>query len=647
MTALFALDVLLVLTFSLGWAAVLKPPTRPAFLVTVFILGWADLVLVTEVLSLLVQVTAWGMLIGHALTALVAVLVWLAKGRPRIPCFSLPPRAVLRQSFKSDPDLWIFGSVVAAAYAFLAVIIALVPPNNQDSMLYHLARVGFWIQHRTLAPWPTAILRQVFFPWNAEIGSLWSMVFLRRDTLAGYIQWFSALAGMVSIFGLARLFGSSQSRAAFASFVGLTLPIVVLQSTTTQNDLTVGAMTAAMLFLLLLGLKIKHRGTLLLSGLALGIAAGMKPTAFMVLPGLAVGLGYFVFTRKPKPWKPLFFWAAACCAGFLALGAFNYIQNWITTGSPLGSKAFLKASVNESFPGSWNLIRNNMARDVYSMMDFTGVPPFLVGIASPAWARLGARVFSVIGLPENRPQLSFQGHAFAFQTNSSEGNESCAFFGPFGILLLLPAVVFWLGAGLIKRDVRFIPAMIFLGFMAAIGGTQAWMPFRGRFYLTVLFLSTPLTAGLFGRRAFRRTLQGFIMIAALTIMAVTIATNVTKPLTGPNAIWRKTRFERQSLLWDGDRIPYQIIKAVVPAKATVATVLDYIDFEYPYFGENLSRILVPIYPCPEKIDLAWMKKNRFRYVIVRSVRYCPVEDLPPEEFRVYDHRPFKIIVRLD
>ena len=47
------------------------------------------------------------------------------------------------------------------------LLIALVsPPNNYDSMTYHMARVVNWIQNRSVAHYPTHITRQLYSaPW--------------------------------------------------------------------------------------------------------------------------------------------------------------------------------------------------------------------------------------------------------------------------------------------------------------------------------------------------------------------------------------------------------------------------------------------------------------------------------------------------
>jgi hypothetical protein len=432
MAAIFILDVILVFVFASWMAAVLRPPSRPAFLAALFVLVWTDLVLSTEVLSLLRMVTAPALLVSHALLALLALGAWRAAGRPAPPKIVLPSRRAMALCLKSLPDLWILGLMIGLAYALLAVVNLLVPPNNMDSMVYHLSRVAFWIQHQTLAPWPTPNLTQTIYPPNVELGSLWSMLFLRRDILAGFVQWFSALSAMVSVFGLGRTFGFSRPASAFASFVYLILPMIILQSTTTQNDLTLAAMITTMAYLLMLGLKTGHREMLILSGAAMGLALGMKLPAVLVLPGFGLGMAVAILTRKPKPVRRLVLWAGACLAGFVLLEAFNYIQNLVAYRHLLGGPQTMHYQANEVEPGNWALIRSNAARDVFSMMDLTGMPRPLAESAAAIRARLGRAVFSALRLPTDRRELNAERHRFNFETPMPVASEAGSFFGPLG-----------------------------------------------------------------------------------------------------------------------------------------------------------------------------------------------------------------------
>lgn len=377
----------------------------------------------------------------------------------------------------------------------------------------------------------------------------------------------------------------------------------------------------------------------------MGLALGTKFTAVLILPGFALGLAYSVLTRSPRPWRRLFLWAGSCLAGFIFLGAFNYVQDWRFYGYPFGPPENIHYQTSEAGPGDWRMIRANSARDIYSLMDFTGLPRPLADAAVRIRARAGREVFSALGLRGNRRVVDAEGSRFSFEYPRPIASEAGAFFGPLGFFLLLPVIFCNLIAGLIKRDGRVIPGLAFFGFLLAVGATQAWRPFRGRFYCAVITLAVPLVAGLFDSRRRRLVLRGLIGVTALITMTGTILTNVQKPLIGPQAIWAKTPEERRTLLWDRTFIPYRVLDDLIPGKAEVALILKDRDPEYTLFGERLSRKLVPIHPRPPVVDRAWLSQAGFRYVIVNGNGPCRVGDLSGTGYRVVDRPPYKIIIR--
>jgi hypothetical protein len=673
MTLLFVVDVILVLALAYGLAAALRLPTRPSFFIAFFVLVWADLVLAAEVLSLLKLLTPWGFLAAHAILALGAGLVWTAAGRPRGPRFSRPTRTGLAASFRSWPDLWVLGISVGAAYALLAVINGLVPPNNLDSLVYHLTKVAFWIQHRTMAPWPSPCIHQTAFPFNVEIGSLWSMLFLRRDLLAGYVQWFSAPAAALSIFGLARGFGWARERAGFAALVFLALPMVVLQSTTTQNDLTTAAMVLAMAYLVFLGLKTGHRGALVLSGAALGLALGMKVTAVMVLPSFGLGLLYFVLTRRPRRLRPVVLWAASALAGFILLGALNYGQNVVYHRSVLGRPLnFPLSQTPQPEPGippphhprpaarpslteyqlsrtkgvTLEFVLSNLARDSYGLMDLTGVPQPIHRPAADFRARAGQAVFAALRVKENAPGLTAPHQHFSFEEREPVASEAGAFFGPLGFLLFLPLALYWTVKGLIRKDGRLALGLSLVGFMLTLAASQAWIENRGRYYTVPIALVAPLLAGVAGRGKLRSAARGIIVLVGLTTLTVTLLTNVQKPLIGPKAIWGRTPLERRGVLWRQMSIPYRIMDEWIPEGARVATILRGTDPEYVWFGEHLGRRLYPIFPPPAEVNEAWLETQDYDCLVVHSGRYILVRKLPEDKYRVVQHPPYTLILPL-
>jgi hypothetical protein len=349
--------------------------------------------------------------------------------------------------------------------------------------------------------------------------------------------------------------------------------------------------------------------------------------------------------RPPRLFRSLFLWAGACLAGFLLLGAFNYVQSRLYYGHLLGRPGMVTYQANESEPGDWKLIRSNLARDSFSLMDFSGVPRPLAQAGVRAREKVGRAVFRAARIPTSGPKLNAKRNEFDFKTPRPVSSEAGSFFGPLGFLLWLPLVGYWTIAGVLKRDYRLVPALAFVGFMLTLGALQAWQPYRGRFYCAAVALAAPLTAGLFGRGAWRTALRALVIPVALTTLTVTILTNVQKPLLGPEAVWGKTRAERRAVLWRNSTIPYKAVDKLIPEGAEIAAVLKSTDPEYPLFGERLSRAVIRIDPRPEVINPDWFKTHDYRYVVVHALGFCRVEGLAEQEFLVLFYPPYKVIIR--
>src|SRR5262249_32018027 len=148
-------------------------------------------------------------------------------------------------------------------------------------MTYHLARAAWWLQRGGFHYVSQAhTQRENAYQPNSELEILWSFALLHRDTVTALPQWLAGLAGMASVYGVARRAGSAPAASAFAALLTGTLPQVALQSVTTQNDLLAASFLAASACLVL---ERTRTGTAL-AALALGLALGTKLTSAFALP---------------------------------------------------------------------------------------------------------------------------------------------------------------------------------------------------------------------------------------------------------------------------------------------------------------------------------------------------------------------------
>lgn len=135
-------------------------------LLALAVLNCAQIVLVVEILSLLEAIRLRNLVLAHGSVALILAAF---KCRPEN---LLPhnPREFFRNiQNNTDAPLRVLLAFTVLAGAMTFLLALYVPPNNHDSMTYHLARVGYYLQQGSLKSYPAANIRQTVFPANAEI----------------------------------------------------------------------------------------------------------------------------------------------------------------------------------------------------------------------------------------------------------------------------------------------------------------------------------------------------------------------------------------------------------------------------------------------------------------------------------------------
>jgi hypothetical protein len=172
------------------------------------------------------------------------------------------------------------------------------PPNNVDSLQYHMARVVHWAQQGSLALYGTAYGPQIWNPPGAEILILNLRLMAGDDRLANFVQWFAYLACLVGVWWTGRMFGLARPARWVALAFAASIPMAVLQSTSTQNDLMAAAWLVAFAAFVVAN---RQRRLSFVDGGALALALGLglltKATFYVFC---APFLAWFVLSR---PWK--------------------------------------------------------------------------------------------------------------------------------------------------------------------------------------------------------------------------------------------------------------------------------------------------------------------------------------------------------
>lgn len=180
--------------------------------------------------------------------------------------------------------LILFLTLGLAPLLFLAIYNA---PNNLDSMNYHLARITQWIQNQNVGHYATNHPQQLYHNVFAEYLLANVLLLTGNDYLVDCVQFSMMIAALIAGTLIARQFGLNYKNQLIAMMLMFSLPISLLESTTTQNDLTAGFYFLAFLFF---GIKfIQNQEFIwwdaLFMALALGLGGFTKyPVFFFALP---------------------------------------------------------------------------------------------------------------------------------------------------------------------------------------------------------------------------------------------------------------------------------------------------------------------------------------------------------------------------
>ena len=240
-------------------------------------LGFTWLLSPARALSLPWLATLWATL----LVALVFVT------RRRIATGLATTRSVISAS-DWRREGWLIATVVMVFAVGTLVSATLYPIVNYDSLTCHGARVYFWAKNHTVAPYPTTFGPQLFEGPLGAYGVLNLKVLAGGvDRLANLVQWSSYLFALVAVSLVSMRLGATRAGQQVATLTAVSIPMAILQASTTQNDLNVGVFCLTFAYCTVeyvrssSGSVGRSRTWVLWAGCVLGLALLAKPTAYM------------------------------------------------------------------------------------------------------------------------------------------------------------------------------------------------------------------------------------------------------------------------------------------------------------------------------------------------------------------------------
>jgi len=473
-----------------------------------------------------------------------------------------------------------------------------VAPHNWDSMTYHLARMAYYLQEGSLANYGANYWAQVTHPKNATVWLIFTYLASgRNENLTQLAQFVAYSVAVASVYGIARRMGCRRYASLFAAAVFALLIENLMQATTTQNDMLLTAFTGCAVYGLMAFRERRQRRYLALAGLAIGIALGIKSSALLVMPCIAVVALYALWNPVTRQ-RVVGDAGALAAASLAALALFalpaGYIENWQVYGHPIGPAyvrqlhAFEGAAPGYVFEhGVTNLLRFG-----FEFLSLDGMPAFGdVYAAQQAlrdWPRqlVLALGFDLETMEATRAPFSFARPPYA--------HEDMSYWGVFGFGLVLPLVTLAL-AGVVRAPVARALAAGFVLFVVAQAFSGPYDPWRGRYFAIAGIFATPVVAAWIGRPhqgLAKVLLTGVVMLGCFSGLSAVLG----RMNSMPEEVHRMDRVAQITRNRRAYTEPVRRFEQIVPPDATIAVFFGEDMFEYPLFGEGLTRRLIPLNP---------------------------------------------------
>jgi hypothetical protein len=422
------------------------------------------------------------------------------------------------------------GSLIALAVSILVywgVYALIAPVTTIDSQVYNLARLsiaeraGFW---QTTA-WNS--VRQVIFPWTFDAVHY---PFLK-------LGWGFALPSFLALLGLLTItfelitprFGLKAGL--WSVLALLAMPTLMLQATTTKNDLVIAFGAGCWLYSLIRFRREENRFFLFTAALSLAFTIGSKTSALLICTILTFATGWFLRRQlRNALWFALFYAILLLLFGSIE----TYTLSWRAYGSPLGPAPFVSAHTNrDGIRGAAaNFIRyylSSISTGIDGVDCRSGFPQFL--------AENCRMLLRTVGLRDAGYRRDFSDVNMPFL---KDGSDSGSDYGLVGFVALVASSVVICRA----RFKTFAWTLSATGFalMALTCFAIAWMPWNARFLcLSFILFGLSLAIATFESaddHSWKQIILGLVII--WSAISLPLHCGQRRPLDFWNAVFART-----------------------------------------------------------------------------------------------------------
>lgn len=228
------------------------------------------------------------------------------------------------------------------------------PPNNWDSMSYHMTRIAYWLGNGSVAHFPTHMLRNLYQPPLGEYLIMHAGLLNGNDYLANTLQLLFLLLCCCQVWNVARAIGLGVFYRWLALILILSIPSAELQATTPKNDIICAFFVISALYYCIMSYRSPGVVTFIQLGLSVGLGMFTKGTFYLYIAPVLLVFGIAILYLAIRQRRFYIVYLSAM-AGILAI-AINtpaYYRNYCIDQNILNiDKAEASAYSNEKMSGT-------------------------------------------------------------------------------------------------------------------------------------------------------------------------------------------------------------------------------------------------------------------------------------------------------
>jgi hypothetical protein len=444
------------------------------------------------------------------------IIIFLNKEKIKLNVFSVFSQKV--KIPKKEKNILFFISFVFVLPLLLLAIF--IPPNNWDSMAYHLPRVEHWIQNKNIYPYPTNIVRQVLTSPLSEYIIANFQILASTDSFSNLVQFASFIFILFSATLIYSILKIGMKGQFFLLLALLSLPMMLFQATTTQTDLLASFFFVSFILFALQIIQTEANFKTNFIFLALSLTLGILTKYHIAIFAAPIVLYLLFFLLKKKNNKNTIFTFLISCLTIAIILVPLFARNIYFFGSVSGKDLF---DENATIVNSTISIQNMLSNNFKHIVDFISIP--INGYNNLLFS-INHSFHNLIGISENAPGNNWASEPFTVNNYLNEDTAGSIIHA--GLIILSLVLLF---KSKHKTKLLLLFAYCFIAF-SLYGLLFRYTPFDIRLLLPILILLTIICTYIIYTSNTNKYIVNALMFLFLIISIFPVYFNRAKPIIG-------------------------------------------------------------------------------------------------------------------